>query len=511
MKTVTRAAAVRAAEAAAALAPAPAPSAAREVPPAAPPPTASQERVFPAVRPPQPQAKPVVASDSADRALDAMLKAPAEGPVSEEPLARMSRELAAAVPRPAAPAPESKARWPAPPEPRAPAAPPSGSKSERASLASTTEEESLPPFPPRTGEPVLRRQRRFSLDGLESVSGGGRKSGDRKAEPLRPTHGARRSDELRAREWDEEPIEGQVVTLGGKPGGPSWTGRAVRAAVAVVVLGGVGLGAYWLMFANPATRPFGRSRGGPGSAPTTTAAAARVPVDTARAEPPSQPVVPNPAPPTATPAAAAPAARRPARAAGADAGADAGSEVTGMLILTAVPTSAQILVDGVPSGAGGFLDSEVTAGRRRVQVSAPGFAALDTVIVVRDGGTVDLGQITLARAAASAPRTQPAPPQPAPAAPPTPAAAAPASSTGGAGTNGAPTGWIRVATYPATAAIYVDGRRVGTGVLVDLALPVGERRLRITNPGYLMFDTTITVDEFQTLRLGQVTLTKTGP
>lgn len=488
-KTVTRAAAIRAAEAPTASAPTaatPAPSAPRATsttpPPPAPRAPASRDalpptRVEPAVQPPAELAQPAPGKDSADRALEALLKAPADGLVIEEPLARISRELtkpSLAKPEPAAPAPPSS------------------------------------PLPPTREEPAfqMRRPRRFSLDGLPSVSGrpsgekkavrdGARPSGERKAalEPAR-TSGEARAVRDAARHSGERRWSGDHEADDQSEAGLSWTARVARAAVALVVLSGVGVGAYYLMFRNPATRPLARS-GVPSQAQPGATAPSSAAADTVR---PLAARQPSPA---------VNGAGGAGTGAAGSARSEAGTDATGLLLLTSVPATAEILVDGRPSGSGGFLDSEVTAGRRRVQVSAPGFAALDTIVTVRDGATVDLGQITLARSGAGGPapsRAQAAPGEaPAIGALPTPPTPTPAAG-GAAGS----TGWVRVRAVPSTATIFIDGQRAGTGVLVDYEAAAGQRRLRIVNPGYLTFDTTVTVEEFQTLRLGQITLTRAG-
>jgi serine/threonine-protein kinase len=85
--------------------------------------------------------------------------------------------------------------------------------------------------------------------------------------------------------------------------------------------------------------------------------------------------------------------------------------------------------------------------------------------------------------------------QPAPAA--TVPAAAPAAQE---------KGMLRLRTIPPTAQIFVDGKPVGVGGLVDFEVAAGQRRLRIRAPGYVTLDTLVTVSAGATLRLGQVTL-----
>ncbi len=99
---------------------------------------------------------------------------------------------------------------------------------------------------------------------------------------------------------------------------------------------------------------------------------------------------------------------------------------------------------------------------------------------------------TRAAPAPGAPRTQaPIAPQAQPAAP-------------------AGSGLIRVRTVPPNAQIFVDGRKIGDGSAVDVELPAGLRRLRITAPGYVTFDTTINVEPGGTVRLRTITLRSEG-
>ena len=142
--------------------------------------------------------------------------------------------------------------------------------------------------------------------------------------------------------------------------------------------------------------------------------------------------------------------------------------------MSVVPPSAEILLDGELSGSAGVVDSEVAAGRRHLQISAPGRIGLDTMIDVRDAATVDLGEIVLRASSARA--------------------------------VAASLGRLRLTTVPATAEILVDGRQVGTGSLTDYAVEAGERLLRVTAPGYQTLDTLIAVHAGATVRLGQVIL-----
>ena len=69
-----------------------------------------------------------------------------------------------------------------------------------------------------------------------------------------------------------------------------------------------------------------------------------------------------------------------------------------------------------------------------------------------------------------------------------------------------PGGKLRMLTRPTDAEIFIDGRRVGAGAVVDLPLTAGERRLEVRAPGYRSFDTTLVVTVGSTLTLGRITL-----
>lgn len=89
------------------------------------------------------------------------------------------------------------------------------------------------------------------------------------------------------------------------------------------------------------------------------------------------------------------------------------------------------------------------------------------------------------------------------------AAAAPAETGGERGApSAAPvaTGRLRISVIPGEAEILVDGRRVGQGVLFDYRLTAGRRRIRATAPGYLPWDTLLTVAQDSLHNFGRVTL-----
>jgi predicted Ser/Thr protein kinase len=69
----------------------------------------------------------------------------------------------------------------------------------------------------------------------------------------------------------------------------------------------------------------------------------------------------------------------------------------GKLRLYTIPQDASIAVDGEPAGTGILSDFMVAAGRRRIRVSAPGYATRDTTVTVTANRMADVGLITLKR------------------------------------------------------------------------------------------------------------------
>jgi hypothetical protein len=101
-----------------------------------------------------------------------------------------------------------------------------------------------------------------------------------------------------------------------------------------------------------------------------------------------------------------------------------------------------------------------------------------------------------AKASAVKPKASPAPRV---------AAAAP-SSTVVAPLAPPPSGKLRVRVLPGDAAIYVDGRLLGTGAVIDSVLPAGARQLHVVSEGYRSYDTLVTVAPDSTTVLGTLTL-----
>lgn len=75
-----------------------------------------------------------------------------------------------------------------------------------------------------------------------------------------------------------------------------------------------------------------------------------------------------------------------------------------------------------------------------------------------------------------------------------------------------PTGKLRVSAFPRSALIVVDDRLLGEGVVMDSVLTIGEHRLRVSAPGFVPFDTTITIEEGVTTPIPRIQLAEVmGP
>jgi Protein kinase domain/PEGA domain len=68
---------------------------------------------------------------------------------------------------------------------------------------------------------------------------------------------------------------------------------------------------------------------------------------------------------------------------------------TGKLRVRALPSGADIAVDGQVVGEGAIFDLDVPAGSRRLRIAAPGYVDFDTTFVVVAGQTTQLSRITL--------------------------------------------------------------------------------------------------------------------
>jgi len=372
-----------------------------------------------------PPPKPPVGAPLGPRA-----SAPGAAPTEVRPKVLVPPTPPAATPAAAAPPPppaEPVAAAPPPPRTATPPRPRPALAPTPAVAPEAEEEPSAPAPPAEPAPPAIRR-------------------------PSRPTPAA---SQERVRPTGAPPVLTAPESARG-----SRLPLAIAAVVAVVVLGA---GGYLVL---------GRHRAAsPPPAPEASAPAAQ--------PAPSVAV----APPTAAAAESAQAdsARRAAAAAD-SARVDslrAAAPRTGELAFNVEPTTATIAIDGKPSGSGGIVDSQVTAGSRHLTISAPGFTTLDTVVAVRPNTPLDLGEITLqASARADSART---------------------------------TGVLRLTTVPPTAQIFVEGQLVGTGSLADFQLSPGHWHLKISAPGYADYDTVVAVTSGARVRLGQITLKSGGP
>jgi hypothetical protein len=67
-------------------------------------------------------------------------------------------------------------------------------------------------------------------------------------------------------------------------------------------------------------------------------------------------------------------------------------------------------------------------------------------------------------------------------------------------------GKVRIRAFPTNAIIAIDGRELGSGVVLDSVVASGRRQLRVSAPGYLRLDTTIVVVAGETTQLPRLTL-----
>jgi len=409
--------------------------------------------------PPQPEAKPAV--KPAPKAPVAAAPAEKTPPPAPAPRPAPVTEVAPAV-RVPAPAPAARTAPPAPAARTAPPAPaPPPPAAEAAPAAPVTPPPAVRRTPPPTRvAPAVPVEETEAAEEITPPTPPARAVPHTRSEPaLPPTEASpaiRTTGGMRRPRAPSMSMGHGVVGVSGKEGGS----RTIWVIAAVVVLAALGGGGYWFFLRHPAATPVVQAPAPaqPAPAQPATPAPVQAVAESARADTTHH-----------TPAAPAPTAKT------ASAKPDTS---TGQLLLYAVPAIADVRVDGNSTGTNGFVDTDVTAGRRHLQISAPGYATLDTFVNVRPGRTLELGQVALTAEGASA--------------------AAPAN------------GKLRLRTVPATAQIFVDGQAVGVGSLMDFEVAAGQRQLRITAPGYAELDTLITVDPGATVRIGQVSL-KSSP
>ena len=401
-------------------------------PAAKPSPASAPTEVRPAVRVPAPPPPPPAPPAPPPPAVEPPQPAPAPEPTPEiapEHTTPPTRRVWAARP-------------PAPPPP--PAEEALSAESAAALPEMEPEVEAPPPASPRSSAPIEPAAPIEPVAPVEQVESAGPAEEAPAARPvLRPAPFRRTTQHT--------PSPFAALTAAGDEAPPRRS-RTVWIVAAVVVVAVAAAAAYFLIGRGTAAKPMAQAPA-PTQAPPAAAPAAPVVPESAKAD-------------TSHPA--------PAAATAAKADTTAPVENSGLLLLSTVPTTAQVLVDGTPSGSDGFVDTEVTAGRRHLVISDSGYVTLDTLILVRVGGSTELGRVALKAEA-----------------PPPPVK-----------------GRLLLHTTPPTAQIFVDGQAVGVGQFGDFELLPGQRQLRITARGYVTVDTVVTMNAGATVQLGTITLTK---
>lgn len=162
------------------------------------------------------------------------------------------------------------------------------------------------------------------------------------------------------------------------------------------------------------------------------------------------------------------------------------SEQTGTVRFVGSPRNARISFDGASLRGGQGI---FRAGTHDYEISAPGYRTkTGTVAIIADQTrdvTYDLEV---------APVQQPAPQQSAP------VSSAPSGAQGK----------VRVSADPIDADIFVDGRVLGKGRVIDRALSAGAHRLKISANGYVTHESTFMVEPDGTANLGKINLKPQG-
>jgi hypothetical protein len=167
--------------------------------------------------------------------------------------------------------------------------------------------------------------------------------------------------------------------------------------------------------------------------------------------------------------------------------AQAPPDSTGTVMFIGSPGNARITIGNEPVRAGQGI---FRAGQHRYVISAPGYVARS--------GTVSIVADQTERVSYSLERE------------PVQTAQAPTTT---APVNNNPTGAqgkFRVAAEPIDAEIFIDGRLVGRGRVLDRALGAGSHQLKISAPGYETHQSSFTVEPDGTASLGKITLKPTG-
>ncbi len=152
----------------------------------------------------------------------------------------------------------------------------------------------------------------------------------------------------------------------------------------------------------------------------------------------------------------------------------------GTLRLTGLPGGARVAIDGSAARA----PYRLAPGEHRIEVTAAGYETFSRTVDVRAGRTTPVA-VAMTRTGGADPGTE----DPVP--------------TGGSAA-------LRITTSPPDANILLNGRSIGLGGLSDHPIPAGRVRFSVTAPGYIRWDTTVTVQPGATVNLRRVTLRPEG-
>jgi hypothetical protein len=183
------------------------------------------------------------------------------------------------------------------------------------------------------------------------------------------------------------------------------------------------------------------------------------------AEPPRVPVPPEegaPEPAPARPAAAPPAAA--AKAAEASAAAR-----TGRITVRTTPAGARVTIDGKDVGKTPLTVPNLTRGTHTVRVVRDGFTTVERRVVITPAEPASTLTLSLARVSGATPRPAPA--------------VSPARQTAA----------MLVESRPTGAAVFIDGKRVGTTPISIPSVAVGSHAVRLEMSGYKPWSASVRV------------------
>ena len=158
------------------------------------------------------------------------------------------------------------------------------------------------------------------------------------------------------------------------------------------------------------------------------------------------------------------------------------------LSILSAPPAATARVNGDSVGTTPLRDQRVPAGSVRVQLSKPGYAALDTVVVTPPAERLTA---TLAARADTSPPSSAG--DAAAEASSSSAASQPAEAERSNAPGATPPGFLRVRSEPGGATVRVDGDSIGTTPLVRGGLPPGPRTVTVGLDRYQSFTTSVNV------------------